>query len=69
MILSAKKFNASQEQDYQEHLEKLKINNIEPRKNEQNHYFPKVNVNYGYVYKNRFGEIHWRKRKSDFNLL
>ena len=66
MILSAKKFNKLQDQKYFEYCQKCKKNKIIPQN--QNRYFYKIPVKYGFVYQNSFNEIFWKKRKSDFNL-
>ncbi|MDD4353599.1 MAG: hypothetical protein PHN56_04020 [Candidatus Nanoarchaeia archaeon] len=60
-ILSAKKFNEMQTNNYIEYCKKCENNNIIPAKKER--YFPSV-VNYGYVYMNNFREIYWRKNKK-----
>jgi hypothetical protein len=66
MILSTIKFNKQQDTEYKEYCNACKGNNIEPTKQER--YFSKLSVNYGYVFKNNFGEIFWKKRKQDFNI-
>ena len=61
-ILSAKKFNETQTNNYIEYCKKCENNNVIPAK--KTRYFPSV-VNYGYVYMNRFNEIYWRKTKKE----
>ena len=61
--ISAKKFNEEQGKLYAEYCAKCTRNGVTPEP--QGRYFPTV-VNYGYVVYNRFGEIYWKRRKSDF---
>lgn len=64
--IQAKKFNQQQSDRYKDYCDKCRLNGIEPEP--QSRYFAPVGVTYGYVVANRFGEIHWRKRKKDFNF-
>ena len=66
MILSTKQFNKNQDIEYKKYCDNCISNRIEPEK--QSRYFPKIGVNYGYVYTNNFNEIYWKKRKKDFNI-
>lgn len=66
MVLSVKKFNEQQETQYNEYKNKCISNGVKPEPFER--YFYKFKINYGFVYKNRFNEIFWKKRKKDFNI-
>lgn len=59
------KFNELQNESYIEYCQKCTQNGIQPEP--QSRYFPIVPVKYGYVICNQFGEIHWKKRKKDFD--
>ena len=62
--ITAKEYNSMQNSNYSEYCIKCYQNGISPEA--QSRYFPVLSVNYGYVIYNKFGEVYWKKRKSDF---
>jgi hypothetical protein len=65
MILSVKKFNELQDEEYKDYCDKCKTNGVKPEP--QSKYFPKIRGEYGFVYFNNFGEVYWKRNKKDFN--
>lgn len=62
--ITVKAFNQLQNESYVEYCAKCKSNNVNPAP--QSRYFPKVEVNYGYVVYNHLGHHTWKRRKRDF---
>lgn len=63
--ITVKQFNSLQNCNYSDYCTKCNQNGIKPEP--QSRYFPTLSIKYGYVIYNKFNEIYWKKRKSDFN--
>jgi hypothetical protein len=66
LVISVKEFNSNQDKLYTEYVQKCEDNQIKPEPQER--YFPKVKVNYGFVYQAANNSYIWKKRKKDFSI-